>query len=98
MSATGRWDRADQEHLIEIEEAIVESSSSFAGAPCFPLMTPRLPVRNYPKLSRSPLHRCVARHGIAQLPSSEETAAKPDGLPNDDRLCPHRCLRAALRR
>src|SRR4029077_2952064 len=29
-----------------------------------------------PKLSRSALHRCLQRHGIARLPSSEEIGAK----------------------
>src|SRR5712675_1919804 len=29
-----------------------------------------------PKLSRSALHRCLARHGISQLPRIAETAAK----------------------
>ena len=60
--------------LTEIEEAIVVE---FRRRTLLPLDDVLGCLReSIPKLSRSALHRCLARHGISRLPSSEETATK----------------------
>ncbi len=60
--------------LTEIEEAIVVE---FRRRTLLPLDDVLGCLREtIPKLSRSALHRCLARHGISRLPSSEESAAK----------------------
>jgi transposase-like protein len=66
---------ATEEHgLTQIEEAIVVE---FRRRTLLPLDDVLGCLReSIPKLSRSALHRCLARHGIARLPRSEETGAK----------------------
>lgn len=60
--------------LTEIEEAIVVE---FRRRTLLPLDDVLGCLREtIPKLSRSALHRCLARHGISRLPGSEESAAK----------------------
>jgi hypothetical protein len=60
--------------LTEIEEAIVVE---FRRRTLLPLDDVLGCLREtIPKLSRSALHRCLQRHGIARLPSSEEIGAK----------------------
>src|ERR1700730_7463639 len=60
--------------LTEIEEAIVVE---FRRRTLLPLDDVLGCLREtIPKLSRSALHRCLARHGISRLPRSEETTAK----------------------
>jgi hypothetical protein len=60
--------------LAEIEEAIVVE---FRRRTLLPLDDVFGCLREtIPKLSRSAVHRCLARHGISPLPSSQETAAK----------------------
>jgi hypothetical protein len=50
-----------------------------------------------PRLTRSSLHRCLQRHGIARLPDveSEKEACKDDVQELPDRLLPHRHRRSA---
>jgi hypothetical protein len=60
--------------LTEIEEAIVVA---FRRRPLLPLDDVLGCLReSIPKLSRSALHRCLARHGISRLPISEKSATK----------------------
>lgn len=60
--------------LTEIEEAIVVE---FRRRTLLPLDDVLGCLREtIPRLSRSALHRCLTRHGISRLPSSEETATK----------------------
>jgi transposase InsO family protein len=60
--------------LSEIEEAVVVE---FRRRTLLPLDDVLGCLReSIPKLSRSALHRCLARHGISRLPESEESASK----------------------
>jgi hypothetical protein len=60
--------------LTEIEEAIV---IEFRRRTLLPLDDELGCLReSIPKLSRSALHRCLARHGISRRPKSEDTEAR----------------------
>src|SRR3712207_5040281 len=80
--------------LTEPEEAIV---AEFRRRTLLPLDDVLGCLRaTIPTLSRSALHRCLARHGISRLPQGDE-GLQAEALRRDrDRLRPHRRLRAAL--
>src|ERR671913_482207 len=60
--------------LSEIEEAIVVA---FRRCTLLPLEDVLGCLReSIPKLSRSPLHRCLVRHGLSRLPKDDEKASK----------------------
>src|ERR671917_2914442 len=66
--------------LTELEEAIVLGSSprtSFRRRTLLPLDDVLGCLReSIPKLSRSALHRCLVRHGLARLPKDQDSSSK----------------------
>lgn len=50
------------------------------------------PRETLPQLTRSALHRCLVRHGISRLPSSEPNGAKRGKFTNQNWLPAHRQL------